>query len=1375
MDTWTIPPEMRAKYDARFEIIQQGGAVTGDVARALFLKSGLPPQVLAKIWALADMDADGRIDKKEFSIALWLIAMKLKGIEVPDRLPASMLAPPPRPPPSADPFVATGATPPRPGPPPPVPPAPALSAMVPPVAIPAAGRVGGPPPKPPPPVNMPPPKPAPPVIPPAPQVVPSSGIGSVQPGEWAVAQQTKLKYTQLFNQHDRQRTGFLTGNQARGILMQTGLPNAVLAQIWQLSDIDTDGRLTSEEFVLAMHLCEQSRSGQQLPTTLPVDLVPPSYRRRNSGARHDSVGSVGSAGSRGISGQEAIVSPPMTQESAELIGSLSVGYATFEDRRRENFEKGQAELERRRQIIVEQQKREQQERERKERDEMLRKQKMRQEQERKRQEELEAERERQRQRTEELEAERKRMQEQKEAARKEMERQRELELQRQRITEMTALKQRTQEGLSLLKRRKLDLCLQVERLSREVGEVNGKMAVQKEEVATAKAFIDGMRPQRDEIMSELSEIKARLKECSDEALLLNQEKLNMQNQLASLKSKAGNKKRELETKIEMARKQLQQLTNEVKNKTAEVEKSEKEVEDKENAKNAANHDESVWVSVAPAKEDKAEDLSKPKWDDPTEVNWGDEAAKTAPVVPPPPTQATMDAWGDTKPSPDVSVGGNWGTDNIAKSWADPNGTTVQAGAISTKKKEEEATKYRAVYKFEARNEDELSFQPGDIIKVTVGEQGEPGWLAGELRGKSGWFPKSYVEPVDGGALTWDSAPAETEVRSTPLDTVEEEPGAGEGEAIYYALYQYNSTEAGDLCFPAGAAIKVTQKNGDWWTGTYNGASGMFPGNYVSADELVNAEPEAVTNVPAAQVATEDERQSEKANGKRSSTPNDSKKSMKKKPEIVVVVANYDASGDGQLNLVKGQLVQVRKKTDGGWWEGEIHYKGKGRKSGWFPASYVKVLAGPGVGEKSATGAAASTLASASSQETSTESVRGEKVKAVYDFQGQQEDELNFVLDEIIVVTNKDDPAWWKGYKASDGPTMEGLFPSNYVEPISGDGDALIKNMLYHPIDNYLPTYTNDPSLANFELCRRPGNNSSVNRRENNQSLTSTVTVEENTYQEIEDLTTYGSQEDSRNGDLYINVADDNAMKSASGTWFHSSVANLYCDIDSLDQQDVANNNELSSITNKMSLQQQLSDYNQRPQSLSLNNGTESKVASSPVKDRPSSLDVKTFSRSLSSQRFSPAKLTHVNYEDILNMIHQNPELDAKEKKRQSSIYELISTEQSYVKDLMLVEKYFVRPMKKSGRVSAEDASRMIANWRELITCSDKILKALKIRQTMSPDHVIVTIGDIIVENTTTLQPYIRFCSRQSQAMQLIQQRTEQDPWFGEIYLEEHVE
>lgn len=50
--------------------------------------------------------------------------------------------------------------------------------------------------------------------------------------EWAVPHQIKLKYTQLFNTTDRLRTGFLTGVQARGIMVATQLPQNVLAQIW---------------------------------------------------------------------------------------------------------------------------------------------------------------------------------------------------------------------------------------------------------------------------------------------------------------------------------------------------------------------------------------------------------------------------------------------------------------------------------------------------------------------------------------------------------------------------------------------------------------------------------------------------------------------------------------------------------------------------------------------------------------------------------------------------------------------------------------------------------------------------------------------------------------------------------------------------------------------------------------------------------------------------------------------------------------------------------------------------------------------------------------------------------------------------------------
>jgi hypothetical protein len=36
-----------------------------------------------------------------------------------------------------------------------------------------------------------------------------------------------------------------------------------------------------------------------------------------------------------------------------------------------------------------------------------------------------------------------------------------------------------------------------------------------------------------------------------------------------------------------------------------------------------------------------------------------------------------------------------------------------------------------------------------------------------------------------------------------------------------------------------------------------------------------------------------------------------------------VVAPYTATGKEQLTLSRGQMILVRKKTDTGWWQGEI--------------------------------------------------------------------------------------------------------------------------------------------------------------------------------------------------------------------------------------------------------------------------------------------------------------------------------------------------------------------------------------------------------------------------------------------------------------------
>lgn len=248
-----------------------------------------------------------------------------------------------------------------------------------------------------------------------------------RPLDWAVKSATKLKYTQLFNNTDSNRLGYLTGPQARNIMVMTKLPQAILAQIWNLSDMDSDGKLSCDEFVLSMHLCEMGLRGEPIPTVLPTELIPPSFRKAStsrSGSRHDSISSQGKSpeAEQHPSGQAMLVN----QCEGDFLYLTSHNYSTnclpfsasFEDKRKLNFDKGQAELERRRKVLEDAQKREREERERKEREELEKREKLRLEAERKKQEELERQLQMQREMEQEREDERKRQLEAKEAAQK---------------------------------------------------------------------------------------------------------------------------------------------------------------------------------------------------------------------------------------------------------------------------------------------------------------------------------------------------------------------------------------------------------------------------------------------------------------------------------------------------------------------------------------------------------------------------------------------------------------------------------------------------------------------------------------------------------------------------------------------------------------------------------------------------------------------------------------------------------------------------------------------------------------------------------------------------------------------------------------------
>jgi len=68
--------------------------------------------------------------------------------------------------------------------------------------------------------------------------------------------------------------GKVSGQQARDKLVESKLPSNVLHRIWALSDVDQDGSLTLAEYALARHLVEMKLNGQDLPASLPPEMLP---------------------------------------------------------------------------------------------------------------------------------------------------------------------------------------------------------------------------------------------------------------------------------------------------------------------------------------------------------------------------------------------------------------------------------------------------------------------------------------------------------------------------------------------------------------------------------------------------------------------------------------------------------------------------------------------------------------------------------------------------------------------------------------------------------------------------------------------------------------------------------------------------------------------------------------------------------------------------------------------------------------------------------------------------------------------------------------------------------------------------------------------
>ncbi|KAI6110079.1 hypothetical protein F5141DRAFT_1215529 [Pisolithus sp. B1] len=231
-----LTPQDRAKFNRLFQSCGPvGGLLSSDKARDVFVKSKLPVDTLSQIWALCDTHDRGALDSADFTIAMYLIqtAMSGKLPFIPTTLPPGLYEQ------ASGGLVAqvTGGS----------------SHL----GTPASSTFPFSPTKPPPPLAQP-------------------------SAPWDITPAEKATSDRFFDTLDTLKRGYIEGDVAVPFMLQSKLPEDVLAQVWDLADINNDGRLTRDGLAVALHLIQGKLAGKDIPNTLPPTLVPPSMRTTSS-------------------------------------------------------------------------------------------------------------------------------------------------------------------------------------------------------------------------------------------------------------------------------------------------------------------------------------------------------------------------------------------------------------------------------------------------------------------------------------------------------------------------------------------------------------------------------------------------------------------------------------------------------------------------------------------------------------------------------------------------------------------------------------------------------------------------------------------------------------------------------------------------------------------------------------------------------------------------------------------------------------------------------------------------------------------------------------------------------------------------------------
>jgi hypothetical protein len=324
---------------------------------------------------------------------------------------------------------------------------------------------------------------------------------------------------------------------------------------------------------------------------------------------------------------------------------------------------------------------------------------------------------------------------------------------------------------------------------------------------------------------------------------------------------------------------------------------------------------------------------------------------------------------------------------------------------------------RAIYDYTADEDNEISFAEGDVVSDI--EKVDEGWWKGSCAGRTGLFPATYVEDIQGGG----NKEGNEDERSSEMQAGEEkrlQEADDKRRKDMQAAEERRLQEADDnrrKDMQAGEERRLQDVEDKRRKDLQAAEENRLHEEDKKRKEMQAGEERRLKEVEDKRRRDDEERisilqredeqrQAAAAQPPRPAAPGGS--SLRAR-----AIYDYPAGESNEIDLVDGEVITDVVQVDEGWWTGT---NSQGR-NGLFPSNYVEVL-------EEARAAPASAPPS-----MPTRPAGGVTATALYDYDVNEEGEIALREGDRITGIEESSDDWWLG--TCGGVT--GLFPSSYVE------------------------------------------------------------------------------------------------------------------------------------------------------------------------------------------------------------------------------------------------------------------------------------------------------------------------------------------------------